>query len=345
MMEIDGSYGEGGGSLFRYSLALSALSGIPVKIRNIRAKRDPPGLKPQHLAAAKVLAEISNAKVSGLAIGSTSVEFIPGEVRGGRYKFDVGTAGSVSLIIQAVLPVVIRADSPIELELIGGTDVRMAPPIDYMRNVFLKNLSLIGINVELQLIKRGHYPRGGGRVILRINPISKIRNIEVVKLGEVRKVRGLAHAVKLKRDIAERIALSATKILKNEGFNPEVNMEWSEDNHLGPGAGITVWAESNSTIGADSLGERGKPSEIVGKEAALKLIDEIRAGMAFDRHTGDMLIPYLAISSGRSAIGASNLTLHTISNIWLCEKFFNIKFDINGERDRPCVIEVVGKGI
>ncbi|MGB9630362.1 MAG: RNA 3'-terminal phosphate cyclase, partial [Candidatus Methanodesulfokora sp.] len=189
------------------------------------------------------------------------------------------------------------------------------------------------------------YPRGGGRVILKMNPISSIRNIEMIKLGEVKRVRGLAHAVKLKRDVAERIALSATEILKSEGFNPEIDVEWSENNHLGPGAGITVWAESNSTIGADSLGERGKPSEIVGKEAASKLIDEIRSKMAFDRHTGDMLIPYLAISNGRSAIGVSNLTLHAISNIWLCEKFFNIKFDVKGERNKPCVIEVVGKGI
>lgn len=345
MMEIDGSYGEGGGSLFRYSLALSALSGIPVRIKNIRARRDPPGLKPQHLAAAKVLAEISNAKVSGLSIGSTSVEFIPGEVRGGKYRFDVGTAGSISLIIQAVLPVAIRTDSLIELELTGGTDVRMAPPIDYMRNVFFKNLSLMGMDVGLQLIKRGHYPRGGGRVLLRINPVSKIRNIEMIKLGEIKGIKGIAHAVKLKRDIAERIALSAAKTLKMEGFNPEIDVEWSEDGHLGPGAGITVWAESNSTMGADSLGERGKPSEIVGKEAASRLIDEIKSGMAFDRHTGDMLIPYLAISSGRSAIGVSSLTLHAISNIWLCEKFFDIKFDMRGEKDRPCVIEVVGKGI
>ena len=345
MIEIDGSYGEGGGSLFRYSLALSALSGLPVRIKNIRAKRDPPGLKPQHLAAAKVLTEISNAKASGLSVGSTSVEFIPGEIRGGKYKFDVGTAGSVSLVIQAVLPVAIRANSPIELDLIGGTDVRMAPPVDYMRNVFLKNLSLMGIKAELQLIKRGHYPRGGGRVILRVNPVSNINNIEAIELGEIKKVRGLAHAVKLKRDVAERIALSATKMLKSEGLDPEIDVEWSENNHLGPGAGITVWAESNSVIGADSLGERGKPSEVVGKEAASKLIDEIRSKMAFDRHTGDMLIPYLAVSSGRSVVGVSNLTLHAISNIWLCEKFFNIKFDIKGEKDRPCIIEVVGKGI
>ncbi|RLG46242.1 MAG: RNA 3'-phosphate cyclase, partial [Thermoproteota archaeon] len=157
-IRIDGSYGEGGGSLFRYALALSAITLRPVEVFNIRAKRKKPGLRPQHMTAARLLAEMTDARVEGLSIGSTRVVFEPRRRPRGRYEADVGTAGSVSLIVQAVLPAAATSDGAVEVRLTGGTDVPMAPPIDYMRHVLLPNLAELGVRAELILERRGHYP-------------------------------------------------------------------------------------------------------------------------------------------------------------------------------------------
>lgn len=344
LVKIDGSYGEGGGSLLRYALSLSALTLKPVEVYNIRARRDNPGLRPQHLNAVKALAELSSAHVEGAEVGSTRVLFAPRTRRGGTFEIDIGTAGSVSLIIQAVLPASLASESEVRFILKGGTDAPMAPPIDYMREVFLPNLSLIGARAEIRVVRRGHYPRGGGLIELKVWP-SDLVGIERVHRDEVSVVRGRAHAVKLPRHVTERMIGSAKEELERRGLKPSIEEEWSQDGHLGPGAGIVLWTESSPVIGADDIGERGKPSEVVGRNAALKLISELDTGMAFDNHSGDMIIPYLAIASGKSRIGVSRLTLHAKSNIWLVEKFLPVKFGLKGELGKPSVIEVEGLGV
>ncbi len=336
LVRIDGSYGEGGGSIFRYALALASVSLTPVEVYNIRAKRSRPGLRPQHLSAARLLAQMAAAEVEGLSVGSTRVRFVPRERRGGRYRLDVGTAGSVSLIIQAVLPAALFADSPVEVELVGGTDVPMAPPVDYMRFVFLRNLGLVGAQAEIELVRRGHYPRGGGRVILRVRPAGGLRAIDLTDRGDVVRVKGLAHAVNLPRHVAERIAEAARRRLEEAGHDAEVGVDWSPEGHLGPGAGVTVWAEcsSGSTIGGDSLGKRGKPSEVVGREAAERLLGELRPGASLDRHTGDMIIPYLALARGRSTVTLTEFTSHARSNVWLAERMLGCRFEMRREGPR-----------
>ncbi|MEM4696403.1 MAG: RNA 3'-terminal phosphate cyclase, partial [Desulfurococcaceae archaeon] len=157
---IDGSFGEGGGQILRYALSFSALTLKPVRIFNIRAKRDNPGLRPQHLTAVKALAEITKARVIGDRVGSMELYFEPKTRIGGSYRFDIGTAGSVSLVIQAILPTLLFANRSSRVELTGGTDVAWSPPIDYMRFVFLHNLKLMGIEASIELYRRGHYPRG-----------------------------------------------------------------------------------------------------------------------------------------------------------------------------------------
>jgi len=330
LVRIDGSYGEGGGSIFRYALALSAVSLKPVEVYNIRAKRSKPGLRPQHLSAARLLAEITSATVEGLEVGSTRVRFIPRERRGGRYRLNVGTAGSVSLVIQALLPAALFADSTVQVELIGGTDVPMAPPIDYMRYVFARNLSLMGANVEIDLERRGHYPRGGGKVRLTVHPLNSLAPLNVTGRGEVRKIEGIAHAVKLPRHVAERIRSAALERLRESGLNASIELDWSPNSHLGPGAGIALWAECKAgvSLGGDSLGKRGKPSEVVGREAAERLLKELRVGAAFDRHTGDMIIPYLALASGESKITVTEYTSHAKSNVWLVRTLLGVELTV-----------------
>lgn len=344
IVRIDGSYGEGGGSLLRYAIALSSVTMKPVEVYNIRVKRANPGLRPQHLNAVRALAKITEAQVEGDEIGSTRVLFIPKRKRGGYFEVDIGTAGSVSLLIQAVLPVCLTSEGETLLRVRGGTDVPMAPPIDYMREVFLPNLRSIGARADLKVMRRGHYPRGGGLIELQVRP-SSLTSIFKVRGERVGKVFGRCHAVKLPKSVVERISSSALEVLRREGFDAEIEEEWSEDEHLGPGAGLVLWTDTNPRIGSDELGEKGKPSEVVGRNAALKLIKEVRTGMAFDNHTGDMIIPFLAIAKGVSRIGISEFTRHAESNVWLVEKFLPVKFKVEGKLGGPAVLEVEGVGL
>ncbi|MCS7128799.1 MAG: RNA 3'-terminal phosphate cyclase [Sulfolobales archaeon] len=343
IVAIDGSMGEGGGQILRYSLALSALLLKPVKIINIRAKRSNPGLRPQHLTAVRALADVTMAEVIGASVGSQALMFKPRRRLGGSYKFNIGTAGSISLVIQALLPALLFAEDDSTIEITGGTDVSNSPPIDYMRFVFKPTLEKIGANIEIQLKKRGHYPRGGGLVVLNVRRLKEpLMALNAIERGEVRGIEGLSHCVKLPSHVAMRQAKSAEElILKETGIRPRINVEFYEttkDPHLGPGSGITIYAVTdNSIIGADALGERGKPAERVGEEAAVKLLSELRTGMAFDVHMADMLIPYIALAKGRSCIGVSNITLHALTAIMVTKQFLR--------RDAFNVRESNGRGV
>ena len=352
MIVIDGSMGEGGGQILRTSIALSALTLKPIKIINIRAKRSNPGLRPQHLIAIKAVASLCNAKVEGLNVGSREVTFMPHEHVGGNFKFDIGTAGSISLVLQAVLTVAAFLPEKSRFIIRGGTDVPWSPPIDYVKNVLIPTLKTLGFQVELKVLRRGHYPRGGGIVEVTTIPVDVLRSINVVSRGRILEIKGLSHAVRLPRHVAERQAKAAFEHLRRLGIKESIHIDTeyydpSRDPHLGPGSGIVLWAPTseNTVIGADALGARGKPAEVVGKEAAEKLFSELSTNMAFDSHIGDMLIPYIAVAKGASRIGVSKLTLHAITNILVTEKILNVKFHIEGEKDKPSVISVKGLGL
>ncbi|MEM3526120.1 MAG: RNA 3'-terminal phosphate cyclase [Candidatus Jordarchaeaceae archaeon] len=351
IIEIDGSAGEGGGQILRTSISLSALINKPVKIYNIRAKRPNPGLQAQHVTAIKALAKITNAKVTGDEIGSRTVIFHPDKPQGGSFNFDVGTAGSISLVMQTIMPCSAFSQSPTRLEITGGTDVSWSPPIDYINNVTLPILMKMGYNSEITLVRRGHYPRGGGQVKAVLNPVKKLSPLNLVSRGEILSIKGISHAVRLPQHVAQRQADSAQNRLKKAGFKDvEIRLEWYEqrkDQHLGPGSGIVLWAltESGSVIGADALGERGKTAEKVGEEAADKLLKEIERDAPIDSHMGDMLIPYLAVADGRSEIKVTELTLHLLSNISVTEKILNVKFSVRGKEGQSGIISVDGLGL
>jgi RNA 3'-terminal phosphate cyclase (ATP) len=315
---IDGSMGEGGGQILRSALALSAILQQPVKIVNIRAKRRNPGLRPQHLTAVKALAALSHARVEGAYVGSTSLYFEPRHIRGGRYEFNVGTAGSVSLVLQALLPVAAFATAPVYVRVTGGTDVPMAPTIDYMRFVLLNHLSRIGFEASIRLLRRGHYPRGGGIVEVEVlDPPGGFRGVDYINTGLLRGLHIISHAVKLPKHVAVRQARAAEETLRERlgrGVAISVDLEWYEpgrDPHLGPGSGILVYAKyENTVLGADSLGQRGKRAEKVGKEAAEKLIEDMATGAPLDRHMSDMILIYLALADKSSEVRGAKLTSH-----------------------------------
>lgn len=351
MIEIDGSYGEGGGQILRTSISLSALTLKPVRITGIRAGRKNPGLRRQHLAGIELASWLVGAKVKGLEVGSTDVEFHPKERKSGAFSYDVGTAGSISLVLQAVLPPAILSSEPITFNIKGGTDVSWSPPLDYLREIFTPMLQKMGTKVEIIQERRGHYPKGGGKASVSINPVDRINAVDFIEFGDVVGVSGISHCVRLPGHIADRQAISAEEVLYSNDI--KVNKIRREsypkgnDSHLGPGSGIVLWAESNTglRLGATSLGARGKRAEVVGEEAAENLITELTTGKAIDSHLCDMLVPYLALADGESKIGITEVTSHLVTNIWVAEKILGVKMNLEGAIGKTGMLSVSGIGL
>ncbi len=346
VVEIDGSYGEGGGQLLRYSVALAALLRKSVRIYNIRAKRDNPGLRPQHLTAVKTIVEISGARVKGLSIGSTELYVEPGSrPRGGSFDVDIGTAGSVSLLLQATLPVLAAADGEVKMTVRGGTDVKWAPPIEYFEHVLLPLLREFGLEAELKLLRRGYYPQGGGIVEVRVKPSYPLKPVHLVETGGLEEIGGVSYASNLPKHVAERQAQAAIDLLKREGYGDylsEVEID-VETPAVGTGSGIVLWAKfERGVVGGDALGEKGKRAEVVGREAAERLLRSLRSGVPVDLHALDNLVIYMALADGNSRVVSNELTSHAETAIWLCKLLSNAEFKVE---HLGKLIEVMVNGI
>ncbi|AEK72904.1 RNA 3'-terminal-phosphate cyclase [Thermococcus sp. 4557] len=337
MIVINGSYGEGGGQILRTSVALSVITGKPVKIVKIRANRPNPGLRPQHLHGILALKELSNARVKGAQVGSTVLEFIPGKAEARHVHVPIKTAGSVTLVLQALLPAMAFTGG--SFEITGGTDVPWSPPVDYLKNVTLYALGKMGIEAEMDLKRRGHYPKGGGLVTGRVEPWEERKPLEAAEWRRIERFAGISHATNLPPHVAERQAGAAEERLE-ELYSAPVEIETEVSRSLGPGSGIVLWAETDSLrLGGDALGKRGKPAEVVGREAADELLDQLTGGKAVDRFLGDQLIPFLAFAGGE--IGVTEITSHLITNVWVVEQFLGRVFEVEGEIGGPGTVRVV----
>jgi len=331
ILRIDGSYGESGGQIVRNALALSVLTGRTVRISHIRAGRRKPGLRPQHLAAVRGAALISNAEVKGAEIGSRELFFSPGKVSAGDYEINIGTAGSITLLLQCLLPPLISAGGCTTIRMTGGTDVPFSPPVDWVRNVLLPVLEQMGIKLGLKIIRRGFYPAGGGEVEVRISGNDNLRPLKLERTTpEKIAINGRAFASNLPFHIPERMAKSAEEILKREsGEGAVFNIENAQEKGAGKGAGITLWAEGKDGAffrpGASAIGEIGVPSEKVGKMAADGLIPELKGGFPLDIHAADQLpvfVPLIKSRSGpRLLYPVREKTLHLMTALWLLERF------------------------
>jgi RNA 3'-terminal phosphate cyclase (ATP) len=321
MMEIDGSFGEGGGQIVRTAAALSAVTGTPVSIRNIRKGRPKPGLAPQHAQALLALARLCSAHTDGVEPGSSRIAFHPGRVKGGTYRAEIGTAGSVTLLMQCLLPAMLTAEDPVSLEVHGGTDVQWSPTIDYFRYVFLPALRCFGARSRMELRKRGYYPKGQGSVLLKTEP-SALRSAHLS--GQGKDIEGISHCSNLPEHVARRQAESASKVLREAGLQANISHEILKAPSTG--SGITLWADFK---GGSALGSRGLPAETVGEKAAEDLALEMRSAASVDVHLCDQLIPYLAMAGGSYTV--REISMHTRTNIWTAEHFFKRKIGISGE--------------
>ncbi len=326
MLAIDGSAGEGGGQILRTSVAMAAITGTPVHIINIRSNRPKPGLSAQHLTAIEAAATLTDAEVAGSALRSTEVVFTPGEIKGGRYRLDIGTAGSISLLLQCLIPIALHAPETVVLDITGGTDVKWSPPIDYLRHVTLPALALMGCNVGIVVSRRGYYPRGGGRVRAVVKP-STISGVDFDRYrggAGVGAIDGCSHAAGLPEHVAIRQCEAASTRLSDHGYESSITTEIADRRVSSTGSGITLWCGS---IGGSALGERGKRAEVVGVDAADQIIAELNCGASVDRYLADQLIPYMAIAKSGSYT-ARELSLHTKTNIWASEQFTDARFEV-----------------
>ena len=319
-MKLDGSYGEGGGQILRTAVALSAVTGESVQINNIRKMRPKPGLSAQHVKAVESAAALCDGKVSGCALHSTALTFAPGKIKGGIYDIDIGTAGSITLLLQCLMPIALHSPENVKFKISGGTDVSWCPTIDYMRFVTLGAFSRMGYDCIIRLVSRGYYPRGGGRVEAAITPAKLKRTVFEYNACDF--VHGISHSSNLPVHVAQRQASSAQEILKQEGYDTRITVITGAN--LSTGSGLTLWC---GCVGGSALGKPGLPAEKVGSLAAEALLVELKSRAGVDVYLADQLIPYMALAGGGSFI-TRKISLHTRTNIWVTEQFLGVKFNI-----------------
>jgi RNA 3'-phosphate cyclase len=337
VLRIDGAYGEGGGQLLRTAVALAAVTGRAIRVHDVRARRPKPGLAPQHLAAVRAIAALCDAQCEGVEAGSREVVFRPGDIRAGDFRFDVGTAGSIGLVLQATLPVMLHAPGPCAVHVTGGTDVRQAPPIDYLLHVLLPRLRQMGCLLEGRTLRRGYYPRGGGEVAVATRPAHLHPAPHIVTRG-AHIVRGLAHTANLPEHVAARMCSAAEGRIAACGIGPariEV-ARTGPDEAIGTGGAIVLWTDDGGPIlGSGRVAERGVRAETLGAAAADDLCADVAAGADVDIHAADQLVVYMALAPGPTTYRVRNLTLHARTVMWLAERFCSVRFDV-ATRDR-CV--------
>jgi len=351
LITIDGS--EGGGQMLRNAVALSAVTGRPIRVVNIRGARPQPGLRPQHLLAVRAVAEVCGAEVTGAAIGSREIEFRPGSIAAKLgWRLDVGTAGSVLLVLQSLLPALAVAPAPSELTLIGGTDVPFAPPFDHFQKVFLPALAEIGPQVEARLVRRGFYPKGGGEVRVEVRPAGTTQSFSWLNRGPLLGIRGRSYSQSLPAHIAERMRDAAVNVLREEGHRPGVEIEVVERGcgtqtgrrlreacvggvheprpQPSEGCGIFLWAECEGgrRFAGSALGRRGKRAEEVGREAAHALLGELAREWAAESHLADQLIVWMAMADGPSEFTTGRITDHVRNAAVVAEQIASARFTL-----------------
>ncbi|MCU0630046.1 MAG: RNA 3'-terminal phosphate cyclase [Methanoregulaceae archaeon] len=316
MLTIDGSVLEGGGQVVRTAVALSAITGTPVTIHTIRAGREKPGLKAQHIAAIQAVAKICHARCKGLIPGSDRVIFIPGDPVREDIRIDIGTAGSISLVIQAWLPVALHVGGSVTVS--GGTEVQNSPTIDYAEHLHLNFLRQHGADLTMTVMERGYYPEGGGQVRLEVHKPVDIGPFNPVTRENPR-IELFSCSSHLPSHVAERQAESARIHLGDTGKMVTIH----KDTRQGPGAGSSITVICGWK-GSSAIGRRGLPAETVGKTAAVGLLDELKKMGAIDLHLADQLLIYLAQYGG--AFTATECTLHSRTVCLLLGMFgFHVK--------------------
>ncbi len=342
MILIDGSVRSGSGTIVRHAVALASLLGKGITIKNIRAGRPKPGLRAQHLRAVQACREMCDGKVAKASPGSEEIIYEPGErFIGGDYTWDIGTAGSTIMMAQTLLPVACFADQPSRFRLEGGVFQDFAPSAYHMRFVLLPVLRQMGVRAELDIIRPGYVPRGGGIIEMRVEPVAKLKALALTGQGEILNIAGLALSSHLSgKRVSSRMASECRRVLKLQGYDAEIQ-EVEDDSASQEGAALAVYAETarGGRIGFDRAGRAGRSSESIGRYVAEGLAADIATGAAVDRYAADQLIMYAALAEGVTTYSVPRMTDHMDTNLWLVEELLGARTKSYGN-----VLEIEGVG-
>jgi len=339
LLEIDGSSGEGGGQILRTSLTLSLLTGRPFQLYNIRAGRSKPGLQPQHLMSVRAAAEIGQAKLRGASRGSSDLTFEPGEVTAGNYRFDIGTAGATSLVLQTIaLPLALRGSMPSHVTLVGGTHVSTSPCFHFLDTTWRHYLRLLQVRLSLRMVRPGFYPRGGGQVDADVQPCNRLAHARFHERGPVR-FSGFSAVAGLPEDIARRQARRARFRLEQNDLQAEIREDSWEG---GPGTVLGIVVNTTpAPVLFFGLGARGKPAERVADEAVDQVLAYIRAApAAVDSHSADQLVLPLALADGSSEYTVAEVTPHLTTNIAVIRRFIDREITCDGAEGEQGVVRI-----
>lgn len=327
-MLIYGSQGEGGGQILRTSLALATLLQKTIEIRDIRAKRKKPGLRPQHLLAVQALAEISDAETKGAFQNSTSLTFRPRTIRGGNYRFTIGTAGSTSLLLAAILPPLLFSPEPSQIVIDGGTHVPFSPPFHYLEKIFFPSLRLMGAEINVSINRWGWYPKGGGKISVNINPAKELNGVQWRNRGQLKSLEMVIGLSNLPGHIAERQQAHVQKKLAENGYGVESRIV--SPPAAGPGNMVFLRTVFEETLaGFSGLGRRGKPAEQVAEEVLREWFNFNNSQATVDYHLADQLLLYMALAKGKSVFFTEKLTDHLTTNIKIIEQFLPVHFELD----------------
>lgn len=338
MLTVDGNLGYG--QVLRTALVLSALTREPMKIINIRKQRGKPGLQAQHLTGVKVLGEFCNAEVKGDKLGSTEIEFVPKEHAFDDKTIDIGTAGSMPLLLQTLMPLLIFSDKTITLNIKGGTAGLGSPTIEFIKYVTFPIISKLGVPLpEVEIIKQGFYPKGQGMVKVTFNPAGKLNSINLIERGDVFNVHGISVISSLPEHVGERQKLGAMTLLNEHGFDSHIQTELEKT--ASPGTSITLIAHcKNIILGSDNIGKLGVRAEEIGKQCAKELIASIQSKAALDKWMADQILIFLALAHGKSEVTVENVTEHCETNIKVIEQVLDVKFEVDNN-----LVSIEGIGI
>jgi RNA 3'-terminal phosphate cyclase (ATP) len=336
MLRIDGSRYSGSGTIVRQAVAFSALTGRSIHIIKARAKRDKPGLRLQHIRVIQAVAELVNGQVEGLSPGSKEFTFHPGRVNTGRhYHWDIGSAGSTTMLALGVLPVLAFAGSPVSVQLRGGLFQDFAPSVFHLEHVLLPLLACMGCHAQLEIERPGYVPRGQGILNLCVDPVTEsFRPFSREEPGNVTRIWGIALSSHLdERRVSERMADAARAVLAAAGYQVEIELR-HDTQSLQRGAALALFANqaTGARLGADQAGALGRTAESIGTQVAKQLLEDIESGATLDRFAIDQVIPFAALAEGESRFRIPSATDHVVTNAWLAELFLEAKIKIEGQQ-------------
>ena len=346
MIIIDGAQKSGSGTIVRDAVPFSVLTGTELFLTNIRANRPKPGLRAQHLRGIQASAQICQGELAEASIGSKEIRFKPGKKnRGGTFKWDIGTAGSTTMLALSVIPLALFADKPSRYEITGGLFQDFAPSVYHVKYVLLRILDTMGISVQIKIIRPGYVPKGNGLIQVKVFPVKKsIKPLIRVDRGKITGIKGIALSSLLqKRNVSHRMAKECQKRLKSRGYVPDIEILYDNKNNpvysrasIQAGASLAIWAETDTgcLMGSDMAGTPGRPSEYIGKKVADHMIQVLETEATVDEHVADQLIPFCGLAHGWSSLIIPKMTAHIETRLWLIEKMLGAKTKVKDNRLR-----------